>query len=322
MTTAVFDYDAVIFRSACAVEKKKIKVVNKKNNEELIFKNRTELYGNWRKKEGGWLAKQSGLTLEDLTIEDFSELEPVEYALAIAKSIVNKSVDAVGAFDYHGYVGGKENFRKEICTLLPYKEQRKDLIPPAYKNEVRDYLIKHHSAKYAYGIESDDAIVQDLYANKHWFGIVAEKDFYGCEGNYYNFVKEELFTVSGLGKLYRDDKGSVRGIGRIWKYFQVCYGDESDGYFAACFSDKTNGEVAVYNRLKDCKTDKEAFIAMKEHFQFLYPEPKVITNWRKDTFEIDWLYVLQECFNMAHMLRFENDKVDIKQVFVKQGIEL
>jgi hypothetical protein len=56
-------------------------------------------------------------------------------------------------------------------------------------------------------------------------------------------------------------------------------------------------------------------------FKELYPEPKIVTGWRGDKIEVDWLYVMQEMFTMAHMLRSENDSVDIKSVLDKLEVE-
>ena len=319
--TAVWDFDAVVYRAACAVEQRQIRVISKKNGEEFIFKNRTELWGDWRKKEGGWLATRDDLTVEDLEVEDFAVAEPVENALSVAKSIIEGVMERIELKDYHGYLGGRDNFRKDICTLLPYKGNRVNAEPPVHKDAVVEYLKQYHFTEEVRGQETDDSIAQNVYKHKDKIGIVLEKDYYGAEGRYYNFVNEEYFVVKGLGELYKNDKG-VKGIGRLWKYFQVCYQDAIDNYYANCFSDQKNGEVAVYNRLKDCKTDKEAFQAMKDHFLYLYPEPKIITNWKGDTFEIDWMYVMQECFDLAHLLRFPNDRVNLRDAFKKQGIEV
>ena len=39
-----------------------------------------------------------------------------------------------------------------------------------------------------------------------------------------------------------------------------------------------------------------------------------------DEFEVDWLYVLRENFQMARMLRWEGDQVDAKDVLTKMGL--
>ena len=80
--------------------------------------------------------------------------------------------------------------------------------------------------------------------------------------------------------------------------------------------------MTVYNTLKDCKDDKEAFECMKLHFQKLYPESITVSNWKGDSVEIDWLYVMQEMFNMAHLQRWKDDRINVRDVFNKLGIEI
>jgi len=322
----VFDYDWVVFKAACAVENRFIRITNKKTQEELIFKNRTELYGNWRKKDGGWLSQQEDLTLEDLIIEDDREVEDLSHALQVAKTIIENTCEKLQADSYYGYVSGEGNFRKEICTLLPYKADRADMITPYYRKDVTKYLIEKHNAVPTVNKEPDDSLTTDMFSalkNKEsLIGVVNEKDYYGCDGNWWHYDLDKLVKIRGFGYLERNEKGDVKGQGRIWKYFQATWADDSDGYAAACFSDKKNGQVAVYNRLKDCKDDKEAFQAMKDHFQHLYPEPKVITNWKEETFEIDWLYCMNEMFAMAHLQRWEDDRIDVRKAFEKLGVAL
>ena len=324
MSIIVFDYDWVIFKAACAVEKRFITVKNKKTNEDFKFNNRTELYGNWRKKDGGWLALQEGITLDDLEIEDDREVEPLANALQLAKTIIENTVNDLNGFEYWGYVSGSSNFRKDICTLLPYKGNRDNLIVPVHRKDVSEYLVKHHNAIRTDKIEADDAVVMQAYKSiKDKQSIVCavnEKDFLGCDGNWWNYDNKTLTKVRGFGELHRNSKGEVKGTGRMWKYFQVCFSDRVDNYAANCFSPKNNGEVAVYNRLKDCKNDLEAFSAMKEHFMHLYPEPIEITNFRGSTFIIDWIYVMQEQFNMAHLHRFKDDFINVREVMKNLGV--
>lgn len=325
MSRLLFDFDWVVFKAACAVEDRYVRVFNKKDNKEYIFKNRTEVYGDWRKKNSAWLA-ENNLTLDDIEISDDRSVEPLENALHIAKSLIKDAVEYLGADSYYGYVSGEGNFRKDICTLLPYKGNREALISPLYRKEVAEYLVSTHNANYTTGIEPDDAVTTDMYSSlKHkenLIAIVNEKDYLGCDGNWFHYDSKELTRVRGFGSLHRDEKGAVKGKGRLWKYFQVCYADKSDNYAANCFSDKKNGEVAVFNKLKECKNDKEAFTAMLEHFKYLYPSPKVITNWKGDTFEIDYLYVMQEMFNMAHLHRWEDDFVNVEDVVKNLGVQL
>ena len=61
---------------------------------------------------------------------------------------------------------------------------------------------------------------------------------------------------------------------------------------------------------------------MVKGFNKLYPEPKTVVGWRKQPIEIDAIYVLQECWNMAKMLRSVDEKpTDVKALLTKLNIE-
>lgn len=323
MTKLVFDYDGVIFKAACVAQSTSVKVTSEKHGVEQIFKNRTEVYGHYKKKAGGWLATQP-FGIEDITIEEIIEVQPVEHALQVAKTIIQGLLEKFDTQAYYGYVSGKGNFRKDICTLLEYKGNRKDLVPPVHLQAVKQYLIDYHNGIPSVNREPDDCLVSDMHTalkeKQDLIGVIFEKDYQGADGNWYNYNDEALTFVRGFGELHRTDKG-VKGTGRMWKYFQVSHLDTADNYAANCFSDIKNGEVKVYNALKDCKTDKEVFEAMKVHFKELYPETKTVQGCKGEV-EIDWLYVMQECFNMAHLERWEGDRIDVKQVMLKLGVEV
>jgi len=324
LKTICIDYDGLLFKACCAVEERSI-IVKHKTGFEKQFKNRTEFYGHHKKKSGGWLALNKEYNLEEFEIEDTRTVEPVEHALGLLKRQIESIVSNLEADKYYGYISGEGNFRKDICTLLPYKGNRKDLITPFHLDAAKEYLKKYHNAIASNAREPDDCVTTDMYSaikkKENFIGVVFEKDYLGCDGTWYWPDNGELKVISGFGELHREDTG-VKGTGRLWKYFQCALGDSSDHYYAACFSDQKNGEVSVYNKLKDCTNDKEAFEAMKEHFMYLYPEPKVITNWKGDTFEIDWLYVMQEMFYLAHLERWEGDRIDVRKCFKNLGIKI
>lgn len=234
------------------------------------------------------------------------------------------------AKEYFGYIGGSDNFRKAICTLLPYKGNRKDMLLPVHLEAAKQHVIKNHAAIVVSGKEADDKVAEEAYdAYKSKAPLICvglDKDYMGCEGTWYNFVTDKLVHVEGFGSLERlqkeDKTFEVKGTGRLWKYYQVCQGDTSDNYDPACFSEVKNGPLTCFNALKDCKTDKEAFEAMKGHFLSLYPEPKEVKNWKGDIFMIDWLYVMQEMFDMAHMQRWEGDRIVVVDVMKKLGVNI
>lgn len=324
MRKVCFDYDALLFKACCAVEKRSIKVLHK-SGKVFEFKTRTDFYGHWKKKAGGWLANNPEYILDDFTIEDIKEVEPIENALALLKRTIQDTIADLGTTDYYGYYSGEGNFRKDICTLLPYKGNRDKNSLPFHLQAAKDYLHLYHNGRASKDREPDDLVCTDMYSalktKQDLVCAVFEKDYLGCEGDWYYFDQKNLLKIRGYGKLMKTTKG-VSGRGRIFKYFQIAASDSSDNYQAHCFSNQKNGDITAYNVLKDCTNDKQAFEALKEHFKYLYPKPITITNWKGDSFEINWLYVLQEMFSLAHLERWKGDRVNVEKVFKKLGIEI
>ncbi len=96
---------------------------------------------------------------------------------------------------------------QDICTLLPYKGNRENMISPLYRKEVADYVIKHHGAIPTVNREPDDAVVTDMHttlANKEpLIAAINEKDYYGCSGNCGDYDLGKLVKVRGFGHLER-----------------------------------------------------------------------------------------------------------------------
>lgn len=133
---------------------------------------------------------------------------------------------------------------------------------------------------------------------------------------------EGIVNGNQFGKLWLNDKGDVRGIGRMFLLWQTLNGDTSDCYKANCFSDMKWGDKAAYNHLVGATNDKEAFERLVSGFKLLYPEPKKVVGWRGDEIEIDYLYVAQECFTMARMLRRKDEgEIMLKDVFDRLGVD-
>ena len=151
--------------------------------------------------------------------------------------------------------------------------------------------------------------------------IGVDKDYYSSPVKFlnYNRLDEGVIDCDCFGTLFLKD-GKVRGKGRMHLAWQICSNDKSDNYAANCFSNKKWAEKSAYEALKDCKDDVELFTKIKEVFQILYPEPKIVTGWRGDEIEIDWRYVFNECFDMARMLRFEGDIVVGTEVMERLGV--
>lgn len=327
-TTAVVDLDAFKYAIAFAAEKRSIQITHKSTKEVWTAKNRTEWYGRGKAKDGGELAKinftrDSPYSWDEFEYVDIQTPEPIANILHTAKVNVERVVGASGADKAHYFIGKGESFRVGLSTLLKYKGVRDGAVKPLMLDEVVEYLTKKFKAEVISSLEVDDKVTMECWQKPDKFVILEDKDGYGSGVKVYNFNRpsEGIIQTNCFGKLWRDDKGKVRGYGRMFKLWQVCSSDNVDHYKANCFSDVSWGDVSAFNILVDAQNDKELFQKSLGVFNLLYPEPKTVTGWRGDPIEIDALYVFQEMMDMAHMLRWEGDRVVVKDVLDKLGVK-
>ena len=325
---AVIDLDLFKYHAAAAGETRSVLVTHKATNRTIEVANRTEFYGDWRKKEGGKLAeinksRISPFLWDEFEYEDIQRPEPIENVLHTARVMVEKDLKSSGAESYVAFLGEGESFRTGKSTLLKYKD-RDDNIKPVLLSEVTEYLRKKFKAEVVSDIECDDKVVMECFKRPERFALIEDKDFWGCPINVWDRNQQErgIVDCNKFGHLFLDAKGKVRGEGRLHFYWQVASEDTTDNYKANCFSEKKWAAKGAYNALVGCNSDKEAFLKLKEIFLNLYPEPKTVKGWRGEDILIDWKYVLTECFHMARMLRFEGDDVDPIKVMQKMGIEI
>lgn len=330
--TAVIDADYIAYAVASAGEKRTVVVTHKPSGRQTEVKTRTEWHGDWRKKDGGILAeinakRDSPFSPDEFEFHDVQTPEPIENVLHSAKTMLHGSYKQAGADKYIGFIGGPTNFRDEVATILKYKGDREKIIKPLYLTDVREYLVRRHKLIMADGIECDDICVMEAHGRRDRFVISPDKDTGGNNLLWYNPNKPEQGIVDcmKLGNLFLDNKKQVRGFGRIFFYYQCASSDRADCYAANSASDVKWGDMSAYKALVDCTTDKEALTALRDVYQKLYPEPKVITGWRGDEIEIDWKYVLNENWQLARMLRSEEElknRILATDVMDKMGIEI
>ena len=331
--------DLIIHAVANKGQKRTLLVTHKSTGEEWTVNTRTEWYGHHSKKAGGELAKlnegrDSIWLAEEFTYLDIVTPEPIENCLHTAKVYLDRILKLGGTDKFKLYMGKGECWRVEHSTLLGYKQQRRvekedrPTVPVVYKQDVMDYYARNgkYQAEYVEYYEVDEMLVMDCFRRKDRFAIAQEKDAYYCPFLFLDTTKPELGIqdCNQFGKLWLDGQGKkekVRGIGRLWMYQLICSSDSADNYYANCFSELTWGEKSSYKLLKDCQSDKEAFQVMLDIYKHLYPLPREVVGWKGDTILIDYWYVLQEVWDMAMMLRFPGDKVDVKDLFTRSGVQ-
>lgn len=292
------------------------------------FKSRTEFWGHYKKKAGGFLAtlnkeRTSILLPEEFDVEDVRVAEPIANVLHTAKTMVEGDLYLSGAKSFEAYLGEGDSFRVGVSTLLKYKDRDPSAKPLAL-DAVTEYLHNKFKAEMVRDIEADDMCNIAAYNNPNAFTIIEDKDYWGCPVNVYDINRRErgIVNCNKLGHLFLDNKGKVRGEGRIHFYFQVISEDTIDNYKANCFSEVKWAAKSAYNALVGCKTDKECFQVMVDTFKLLYPEPKMVIGWRGMPILIDWFYIMQEMIWMAHMKRAVDEPLlDVKDILDRMGIE-
>ena len=325
---AVWDLDFVKYAVASKGEKRSIKAYHPISGDEFSCATRTELWGHYLKKNKGLLAEfnlKNGTEYkaEELVVIDIQEPEPFSLVSNAVDGMFRKIMYQLKTKNYSAYIGEGKSFRVERSTIWEYKSNRKDTLKPLHLEEVSNHLIKKYSPEVVTYYEADDRVVMDAYRNKDKCVIGVDKDYFGCDVLFFNAnqVDKGIQDCSGLGSLYLNTKGEVKGIGRLFFYHQILSGDSSDNYKANSANPEFEwGDKSSYKLLKDCKTDKEALEAIKQGYQLIYPEPKTIDGWKGDEFEIDWKYVFNENWDMARMLRWENDVVVGTDVMRKLGV--
>ena len=325
--TAVVDIDYIKYTAASAGETRTIKAYHPIDGVEFEAKTRTELWGHYLKKDKGILAefnKKNGTDYkaDELVVIDLQHPEPVQNILHTAKSMFESLLWNLKTNKYTAYIGKGESWRVGRSTILEYKGNRKEMLKPLLLDDVTEYLIKKYKPEIVEHLEADDKVVMDAYRDKSKVVCGVDKDYLGCDVLVFNPNKADqgVIDCSGYGGLWLDSKGDVTGKGRAFLYYQTLSQDDSDNYAANSASDVKWGSKSAYKALKDCTDDKEALEAVAESYKCLYPEPKLFTGWRGDEFEIDWKYVFNENFDLARMLRWENDVVVGTDVLDKFGL--
>jgi hypothetical protein len=338
MSTLVIDYDWLVFSACMTTDRSFILAKNKCNNEEYVFKNKTEFYGDWRKKSGGWLAEINSLRKEPWVVEDFilieeREIEPIEKTIMIAKTILKSLCNNLGTTKYYGYAsGGVDTFRHKLAKMQPYKGSRLDVYRPVQMQELKEYLVDHHNCKLVTELEADDYLNIDGYQSyKNWklsnkeadkFIVVGiDKDNKSWNKFWYNPDQGKVDAIEGFGSLWRKENSGIDGKGRLFLGFQIAYGDDVDCYHAAALSKVKNGPVAAYKALEGVKTDKEMWQALVNLYQKLYPSDVTFTSHTGEVLTIDWLFALQEITSLAHMQRWHGDALNVEEILKKLEVK-
>jgi DNA polymerase-1 len=203
---------------------------------------------------------------------------------------IDKTLEAVQATEFSGYLSGEKNFRYEIFP--EYKKSRKDQVRPRHLTDLKLYLREKYNAQSVDGLEADDllGIEQSTHSNTIICGL--DKDLLQVPGKHYTF---EISGVSSKGERWVRpeqffDISPEEGLLRL--YTQILTGDSTDGIKGA----SGIGAVKAERLLRDATTEDEMIRICSDQFssdeEFIM-NARCVYVWRKQN--DDWKERFDRC---------------------------
>lgn len=355
--TALIDVDTLLVHSALAGQETSVIVTHKETGWTKEFKNQTEFFGAWQKKDGGWLAQVNTNKIEKgldpvspdaFTIEQKVELIPnttTDDGTIITPEIVVKGrfknkiesiINQPWCRDFKICYGVGRNFRYDIAQTVPYKSSRPE--KPILFDVVRDYMLRKYKDQMltSEGVESDDLMGQELHKawvrakrkhhNLDTVGVFIDKDIAQFPCIQYNFDKPEL----GLVEIHPLDAAKNLAT-------QLLMGDTIDTIpglprlpdelhikYKLRKSGKGLGEKTARGMVDSALTPKEAFERVVEAYKAYYGEVRMqFVSYAGSFSDRNWLDHLNEQFRLLRMRTdVTKDVGHVKDFLKKMGIEV
>jgi len=231
---------------------------------------------------------------------------PISYACQSLKTSVAGFIEHVENDDVTLYMQGKDNFRKEIAKILPYKGNRPP--KPALYDAVREYAVNYLGAILVDVMEAEDrvAIEYNLDPENSVFCAV-DKDCLQVPGLHYDPQKKTTRVISPL-----------EGNRRLFS--QILTGDRIDNILGI----PGLGDKAAERLTEGVRTFRQGWGVVKEQYYKAFGEQRCF---QKETpkglrwaFEkgsglvcssgdvLDWREALEETCHLVYLLRSEEDR--------------
>ena len=239
----LIDGDPIVYRTGFAAQNEwKIlrwsDVVKDDDPDQDIERERAFIYV-WEMED---FIERNNLHPDEYQVTKWIDPLPVEFALKITKDAVQNVADAVEGYlaeedgydpndiQVEVYLSGTTNFRNALATIvgsytkdgepvLGYKANRRDNRRPHWYARIREYLVEQWDAKLIEGIEADDALAIEQWADDEYNPqtIIAtlDKDLKNVPGWHYNLLKKTDCLIS-------------RQDARVFFYRQCLMGDRTD----------------------------------------------------------------------------------------------
>lgn len=169
------------------------------------------------------------------TVQEHEDIEIAYYRIDVQ---MQQILEATEAPEYTCYISSPDNFRKKINP--DYKANRKDLIPPCYLKECKEYVLKNWNAVTLQWHEADDLL--GINQDSETILCSLDKDLLMVPGLHYNWTKVEISEVT-----------SIQGLKHFYK--QMLIGDSSDNIFGV----RGIGKVKAEKIISPLETEQEMY---------------------------------------------------------------
>lgn len=209
----------------------------------------------------------------------------LDIALLRVDQLMRDILQQTKSDSYIAHLSGSENYRKHINP--EYKANRKDMVPPQYLQDCREYLVTEWKAKISHGVEADDMLGIDqgnLVYTSDFDGMTEydkttvicsiDKDLKMIPGLHYNFVKQEW-----------DEIDQEQADKHFWK--QMLIGDKVDNIIGV----QGLGPVKSARLIDPCYDNQDCFETVLEKYQDDFDRFVMNANclWIKRSEESTWL---------------------------------
>ncbi len=318
---ALLDLDTPVFKAAAVSEHKSVLVTHERTGIQKSFSNRTEFKNTL--KEKGKLDR-----VDEYSITDVQEPEPIENALHILNTHVDNIIESIWPDEVIFMISGKSNFRNDLPLPTRYKSNRTSARPLLLK-QVQKYAWKKYNALIPDNCECDDMQVYmgyDILKQGDTPIIVStDKDSKAYSGlHLYNpdHPDDGVIEIPDLGNIGIDSSGKVRATGMLQYGLQQLIGDAIDGFKPTELCNVRFGEISALNLLEHCKTEKEVLEVIVQKYKEWYPEDFTYTAWNGKTIESNWQHMLNLYFSCCRMKGTKDDPLIAFDFYKRHGVNL
>lgn len=247
MTTALIDADILLYSIGFSIDKTYYKVGRKKCKYKKDAKKWCDIHG-----------------IDYNEIIKHHEAGDLDEGIKTIDETIEGILDATSSSKGRLFLTGKNNFRYDVATTVPYKGNRDRDHKPHHMQALREYMIEEWKAEETEGIEADDAL--GINQTEDTIICTIDKDLMMIPGWNYNWNKREFTEVSER---------------EAWIHFyrQMLTGDRADNIVSIYPDTPTNArQLSHLLSYFDNEREMKCYVGGRYAQHFDDPEARMLEN--------------------------------------------